>query len=398
MHRYITLALILISIITTSPPANAKALQSAYGLDDTVRKLVPSVVLIVGIGDQINLGSGFIISDDGRIVTNQHVINGAKNIYAVWDSTVKRPFEECRLLHEDKGLDIALLQLPGDGYQPLRIAPVDKAEIADDIICLGFPIVDSNDFRNDTFNVAVTRGIISSIQRDREGDIAEIWTDAAITYGNSGGPLYDLDLDGVIGINNLFADKAKGNYNLAIPYTRFESVSAGWENKMTLPPILVTRLTPEQALDEAVKLHDAGKLDESIESLEKNIKGYSDADTITLRLKLGEWYKEAQRYADAFAAYEGLGNDRPGDDTFVISYGIVAYQAEKYNRAVEILLPLILLNNDNVYIILALSYFELKQNTEASTYAKLALGVTKSDQVKFLADKVLEGVKGDSGK
>jgi hypothetical protein len=64
----------------------------------------------------------------------------------------------------------------------------------------------------------------------------------------------------------------------------------------------------------------------------------------------------------------------------------------------EILLPLIPLNNDNVYVILALSYFELKQYTEAAVYANLALGVTKSDKVKSSAKKVLEGVKGNVGK
>jgi S1-C subfamily serine protease len=373
----------------------AKALESAYELDDTVRDLIPSVVLIVGLGDEINLGSGFIVSEDGRVVTNQHVIDGAEQTYAVWDSTVGRPFEECNILFKDEELDIALLELPGEKYTPIPIARVDHAEIADEIICLGFPIVDSDNFLEDTFNIAVTRGIIASIQRDAEGEIAEVWTDAAITYGNSGGPLYDLDLEGVIGINNLFAEKAKGNYNLAIPYTRFETRVSGWEDEKALYEAGIKLETASDVLEGALSQYEQGELTVAIEILEKGVDQYPDVETVELKLKLAEWYIEAERYGKAFSLYESLGEDRPDDDEFLTDYGVLAYQAEEYRRAVEILLPLIPLANDTVYITLALSYLELEQHTEAATYATLAKKATESEQVGFLAEEVLAEVRGN---
>ncbi len=391
MKRYLfqaSMILVLLSLLML--PSYSRALQSGYELDDVVRSLIPSVVLIVGIGDGITLGTGFIITDDGQVVTNHHVIEGADEIYAIWDSTVGRDYEECTVLNSDEGLDIALLSLPGSDYKPAPIAKVERAEIADDIICLGFPIVTSDDFSRDTFNIAVTRGIIASLQRNAEGDIIEVWTDAAITYGNSGGPLYDIDLDGIIGINNLFAPEASGNYNLAIPYSRFEDELYRWNHKSSSRPERdLMKQTPGDILRDARALYDEGNTDDAIEMLVGAVVKLKPGETTEIKLQLADWYIEREEFVVAYNIYKDLGDDRPDDTESLTTYGVLAYHAGEYDEAVKILLPHVGERDELVFIALALSYYELKQYTEAGTYAALALDVAESEDVIKLAEDVI---------
>lgn len=392
MRLPIFIIILLSFFIVCLPAANSKALHSAYGLDDTVRELIPSVVLIVGLNDEVTLGTGFIVAEEGLVLTNYHVVEGADEIYAVWDSTVNRDFEQCTLSYFDEELDLALLRLPGTGYLPIPIASVEDAEIADDIICLGFPIIDSDDFLADTFNIAVTRGIISSIQRDNEGEIIEIWTDAAITYGNSGGPLYDIDLEGVIGINNLFASRVKGNYNLAIPYSLFMHSVTEWAPSWRDSCYSPYGGIAEEALGAAKDLYAAGDVSLAIEALEVAMDAFPREETETVKLLLAEWYIEVERFKDAFDIYENLGDALPSDDEFLIDFGILAYKAGENERAIELLLPFIPDRNDMVYLTLAMSYLDLGQFTEANTYAELALDVTESEEVKDDARDVIEQI------
>ena len=381
----ITSAILFISIflIFTITPAHSKAVHPAYGLDDTVRELIPSVVLIVGLGDEVTLGTGFVIDEGGLMLTNYHVIEGADEIFAVWDSTINRDYEQCTLTNFDENLDLALLQLPGTGYLPVPIADVNDTEIADDIICLGFPIIDSDDFQFDTFNIAVTRGIISSIQRDNTGEIIEIWTDAAITYGNSGGPLYDIDLEGVIGINNLFATEARGSYNLAIPYSVFADSLLKWTSSSSEDIFPRDTELAEDALDAAKGLYESGDTASAIEKLETVLLTET---TLEINLQLAEWYVEVESYPEAYDIYEALGDESGISGEY---FGVLAYQAGKYERSIEILLPFIADKNDIVYLSIALSYFELDELTEAVIYAELALDVTESDDVRAMAEDIL---------
>jgi hypothetical protein len=377
----ISITLFLIFSVTT---AHSKAVHPAYGLDDTVRELIPSVVLIVGLGDEVTLGTGFVIDEGGLVLTNYHVVEGADEIYGVWDSTINRDYEKCTLTYFDENLDLALLQLPGTGYLPVPVANVNDAEIADDIICFGFPIIDSDDFQSDTFNIAVTRGIISSIQRDNTGEIIEIWTDAAITYGNSGGPLYDIDLEGVIGINNLFATEARGSYNLAIPYSLFAESLSEWTPSSEEESIPPGTTDASEVLEAAKGLYLNGDTASAIEELELVLPSGA---TMEINLQLAEWYVEVERYLDAYDIYEAIGDEAGISGEY---FGVLAYQAGKYERSIEILLPFIADKNDIVYLSIALSYYKLDELTEAVIYAELALDVTESDDVRAMAGDILK--------
>ncbi len=137
------------------------------------------------------LGSGFIIDDDGIVVTNNHVIQGAEDIFV----TVNGEKEyQAEIIGADPLSDIAVLKIKSEEkFLPVKFGNSDKARVGDWVIAIGNPF---------GLGGTVTAGIISarnrSIGLSRYEDY--IQTDASINSGNSGGPLFDMNGD-VIGIN-----------------------------------------------------------------------------------------------------------------------------------------------------------------------------------------------------
>ncbi len=137
------------------------------------------------------LGSGFIIDKEGFVVTNNHVIQGAEDIYV----TVNGEKEyEAQIIGADPLSDIAVLKIKSEDYfSPVKFGDSDTARVGDWVIAIGNPF---------GLGGTVTSGIISarnrSIGLSRYEDY--IQTDASINSGNSGGPLFDMEGD-VIGIN-----------------------------------------------------------------------------------------------------------------------------------------------------------------------------------------------------
>ena len=137
------------------------------------------------------LGSGFIISEDGIVVTNNHVIEGAEDVYVRVNGD--REFK-AKILGADPGMDLAVLKMESDQkFVPVKFGDSDKARIGDWVLAIGNPF---------GLGGTVTAGIISarnrSIGLSRYEDF--IQTDASINQGNSGGPLFNMDGD-VVGIN-----------------------------------------------------------------------------------------------------------------------------------------------------------------------------------------------------
>lgn len=156
-----------------------------------------------------SLGSGFIITKDGYILTNNHVVEGVDKI------TVKlsdnREFE-ARLVGSDPQTDVALLKIDVDEDLPVsRIGDSDNLSVGEWVVAIGSPF---------GFEQTVTAGIISALNRrlPREIYVPFIQTDAAVNPGNSGGPLMNLDGE-VIGINAQIFSRT-GNFaglSFAIP-------------------------------------------------------------------------------------------------------------------------------------------------------------------------------------
>ena len=136
-------------------------------------------------------GSGFIINNEGLVVTNEHVVDGVRSV-SIWLTNGRR--YRADVLERDIAADLALLQIDDNGrFDSIAVGHSNGVRVGDEVLAMGFPIADTIGS-----NLTVTRGIISSIRRDAGVDLLQ--TDAAINPGNSGGLLVNLD-GAVIGIN-----------------------------------------------------------------------------------------------------------------------------------------------------------------------------------------------------
>ena len=157
---------------------------------------------------QNSLGSGVIVSTEGHIITNNHVVDQVDEIEVqLSDGTTRK----ARLVGADAQVDLAVLKVDDAGVKPLKIGDSDAVQAGDFVLAIGNPF---------GFEETVTDGIISSKGRpnrvDGFGDYLQ--TNAAINPGNSGGPLINLRGE-VIGINTAIISRSGGSQGLgfAIP-------------------------------------------------------------------------------------------------------------------------------------------------------------------------------------
>lgn len=242
----LTAALLATSALTVAPAA-AYAVP-AGGYADLVEQVSPAVVFIEvtskaqngeatmpqnippqlrrffedGVpgqqGPRQGLGSGFIVSSDGQIVTNHHVVAGADTV------TVKMADErsfEAKVVGSDPMTDIALLKIEADVDLPfVSFGTSEGLRVGDEVVAVGNPF---------GLGGTVTSGIISALSRDiRSGPFDDfIQTDAAINRGNSGGPLFNNGGD-VIGVNTAIISPDGGSVGIgfAVPADLVQTVVA----------------------------------------------------------------------------------------------------------------------------------------------------------------------------
>ncbi len=147
-----------------------------------------------------NLGSGVIVSSEGYIITNQHVVDGADKIRI---SLPDGRGSEAVLIGEDRETDIAILQIPVSGLVGIKFTDVKTPRVGDVVLAIGNPL---------NVGQTVTLGIISATGRNRVGLTTFenfIQTDAAINPGNSGGALVNARGE-LIGINTAILSKTSG--------------------------------------------------------------------------------------------------------------------------------------------------------------------------------------------
>ena len=149
------------------------------------------------------LGSGFVISADGYIVTNNHVIEGADEIQIEFFSGVKL---DAKLVGTDKVTDIALLKVEAAGDLPfVSFGDSDAMRVGDWVMAMGNPLGQG---------FSVSAGIVSARGRELAGQYDDfIQTDAAINRGNSGGPLFNMDGE-VIGVNSAILSTDGGSIGI----------------------------------------------------------------------------------------------------------------------------------------------------------------------------------------
>ena len=148
-----------------------------------------SVKSVVTIKTDVGQGTGFIISDEGYIVTNAHVLVGGNVIRAI---TSDQKVLEAEFLGYSGIFDLALLKIPGN-YRFFELANSDNVQVGEKVIAIGNPL---------GLQFSVSQGIVSGVHRPGvSGENSYLQTDAALNPGNSGGPLINKEGE-VIGINN----------------------------------------------------------------------------------------------------------------------------------------------------------------------------------------------------
>jgi len=171
------------------------------------RKQVPQAAQ--GAEEEVTrgIGSGFIISQDGYLLTNAHVVDGADEVYV--KLTDKREFKG-KVIGIDKRSDVAVVKIDGSKLPWLPIGDSDKIKAGQWVVAIGSPF---------NFENSVSAGIISTKSRDGvEFAIPLIQTDVAVNPGNSGGPLLNMNGE-VIGINSQIYSRSGGfmGISFAVP-------------------------------------------------------------------------------------------------------------------------------------------------------------------------------------
>lgn len=152
-------------------------------------KVSPSVVLITATGMMSGgQGTGFIISEDGYIVTNAHVVSGFSEITVTLNDENKTEYP-ATVVGEDAATDIAVIRIRAKGLTPAEIGTSASLQVGQDVVVIGNPL-------GEEFTGSVTTGIISALDRQVEFNDGSVYnyiqTNAAINSGNSGGPLVNM--------------------------------------------------------------------------------------------------------------------------------------------------------------------------------------------------------------
>lgn len=205
-----------------------------------------------------NVGSGFIISQDGYIITNNHVIDRASKIMVTLNDGKELVGE---VVGTDERTDLALIKVEANNLQPLEIGDSDNLQKGQWVLAIGSPFgLDST----------VTAGIVSAINRDTGDYLPFIQTDVAVNPGNSGGPLIDLS-GKVVGVNSQIISRSGGfmGISLSIPMTEAMKVVEQLKEtgRVVRGRIGVTITEVQEDVAEALGLINAeGALVSSVES------------------------------------------------------------------------------------------------------------------------------------
>lgn len=152
-------------------------------------------------------GSGFVISTDGYILTNHHVVDQAEEIQVLF---ADRSEYEATIIGTDRRSDLALLKIDAKGLKSLKFGDSEQVQVGEWVLAIGSPF---------GLDYSVTAGIVSAIGRSipnaqRENYVPFIQTDVAINPGNSGGPLFNLKGQ-VVGINSQIFSRSGGSIGLS---------------------------------------------------------------------------------------------------------------------------------------------------------------------------------------
>lgn len=181
-----------------------EATQQVQSIPEVIDSVSESVVAIIGENKKyreaeeiyskfprnLQHGSGVIVSQDGKILTNNHVIDGLEEIFVV---TNDGSAYSAKLLYGDSDIDLALVQINRSDLKPILFASEESVEVGEEVLAIGTPLFFG--YRN-----SASKGIISGLDRPVGSSYTYLQTDVAMNPGNSGGPLINMDGE-LVGIN-----------------------------------------------------------------------------------------------------------------------------------------------------------------------------------------------------
>lgn len=298
----------------TNPP-EFKGEDGALTVPQVVEKVTPAVVGVstkslvrdqfFNVKEQEGLGSGFIINEDGYVVTNYHVINGAQEVKVIFSDGKE---VNAKVVNYDAERDVAVIKITDDVKMPgiAQLGDSSTVKAGEEVIAIGNPL-------GKEFSSTVTKGIVSSPNRKMKtetGNVLDyIQTDAAINPGNSGGPLINSKGE-VIGINTAkkVGEDIEG-IGFAIPInevkTRLDSLSKPILKLGITARTVTPELAKENNLEEGIyvvgvqefspaekaglKIGDliiefGGKRVKTLEELNQAKSKYNDGDSVPVEI------------------------------------------------------------------------------------------------------------------
>ncbi|HXY20435.1 MAG TPA: trypsin-like peptidase domain-containing protein [Gemmatimonadales bacterium] len=304
------------------------------------------------------LGSGFIVSSDGMIITNQHVVTGADSIVVTLRDGRTFP---ARLLGEDARTDVAVVKIDGGDFPVARIGRTGDLATGDWVVAIGNPY----GFLLGNSEPSVTAGVVSALKRSVVPSAGQpglyvdmIQTDAAINPGNSGGPLVDAAGE-VVGVNSFILSESGGNVGLgfAIPIERamrvardlraYGRVPRGWTGVQIAEPgantdawrrqvgVVVQHVAPGSPGNQA----GIGEGDTIIRVGARPVRNYLDWEASLLDLDVGDTLHVALRRGSGVALATVRASDLPSERAQRVTLGDLelvtvtpAIQAERQLR------------------------------------------------------------------
>lgn len=219
-------------IITKDEPQYHVVYKNPFGNDPFFKDVGIQVPVYEPTGQtqsqKIGAGSGFIISSDGYIITNKHVVADDKASYTVLLSNGKK--QTAQVVYKDTANDIAIIKISGINYPSVKFGNSKSLQLGQTVIAIGNALGE--------YNNSVSMGIISGLDRTIQATSPDgstetltgvIQTDAAINPGNSGGPLLDLG-GNVMGIN-VATVQGSNNVSFSIPEDIFRNIIKGAINR-----------------------------------------------------------------------------------------------------------------------------------------------------------------------
>jgi V8-like Glu-specific endopeptidase len=270
--KYMAVVLLLVAAMSAqnAPSTNKGARLDIPAISREAHGAVVSIVVSDKNGHPVAQGSGFLISKDGQVVTNYHVIkNGSSALVKLPNGTF---FAVDGVLASDKNRDLAIIKAHGVDFHTLTLGDSDRLEVGEEVVAIGNPL---------SLESTVSNGIVSAIPtvEDEGGKFLQIT--APISPGSSGGPLFNMS-GKVVGITTSHLVGGQ-NLNFAIPIDDVKSLTL-------VPRLAEARAFPDEAEDEKPTAVASATLAQQKMCAEQAQKKFNEAPEYTPFGAVGRYY------------------------------------------------------------------------------------------------------------